>query len=152
MNLSAGILLYRTKEGRTEVFLVHPGGPFFSKKDLGWWTVPKGEVMPSETPFQTARREFEEETGHKPEGPAVELKPIKQKGGKTVRCWAIQGDLDPLRLTSNTFELEWPPKSGKRQKFPEIDKGAWFDLPAAYEKINNMQCSFLDELKEILRY
>jgi predicted NUDIX family NTP pyrophosphohydrolase len=150
MNWSAGILLYRYKNQILEVFLVHPGGPYFRKKNDGWWTVPKGEVLGEETPIETALREFEEETGHVPEGDPVELKPIKQKGGKTVACWAIPGDLDPDELRSNTFEIEWPPRSGKRQAFPEIDQGAWYNLSEASEKINVMQRAFLEELQHRL--
>jgi predicted NUDIX family NTP pyrophosphohydrolase len=150
MNWSAGILLYRFKDHIPEVFLVHPGGPYFRNKNDGWWTVPKGEISGDETAIETALREFEEETGHVPKGDPVELKPIKQKGGKTVACWAIQGDLDPDELQSNTFEIEWPPRSGKRQVFPEIDQGAWYTLAEAREKINVMQSAFLDELQDLL--
>jgi predicted NUDIX family NTP pyrophosphohydrolase len=150
MKKSAGILLYRKKAAILEVFLVHPGGPFFKNKDAGFWTIPKGEPETDEPLLQTALREFKEETGSLAEGPAIALAPIVQKGGKQVSCWAIEGDLDPADLVSNTFDLEWPPKSGKIIAFPEIDKGAWFNLTDAKKKINQMQISFLEELANVL--
>ena len=146
MKLSSGILLYRHHQSNLEVLLVHPGGPFFARKDAGSWTIPKGELNPDEDPLKAAVREFEEETGYKPSGDFTELRPVKQKGGKTVLCWAVAGDLDAGNITSNTFEIEWPPKSGKRKSFPEIDKAAWFTIADAREKINEKQAAFLDEL------
>jgi len=150
MKQSAGILLYRIRNKQLEVFLVHPGGPFFKNKDAGSWTIPKGEPEVEEPLFQTALREFREETGFLPNGQARELTPITQKAGKRVSCWAIEGNLDPEQLQSNTFEIEWPPKSGKRKAFPEIDKGEWFSLEEAGKKINQMQISFLLELRNAL--
>jgi len=145
MKQSAGILLYRESDGILEFFLVHPGGPFFRNKDAGWWTVPKGEILSGEEPLSTAIREFEEETGYKPSGDFIMLSPIVQKGGKQVFCWAVKGDLDPMLSTCNTFELEWPPKSGKMKTFAEVDKGGWFNYDDAKTLINDKQVSFLDE-------
>lgn len=150
MKHSAGILLYRKHNDQLEIFLVHPGGPFFKNKDEGWWTIPKGETCSQETLFETAVREFQEETGYLPEGDAIPLNPITQKGGKKVHCWAIAGDLDPDFLQSNTFELEWPPKSGKRVVFAEVDEGGWFNVVQAEKKINQMQFSFIEELGNVL--
>jgi predicted NUDIX family NTP pyrophosphohydrolase len=150
MKQSAGILLYRMTGSQMEVFLVHPGGPFFKNKDDGWWTIPKGEPLPDEPLLIAAKREFQEETGYLPGGDAVPLAPISQKGGKRVHCWAMMGDLDPEALRSNTFMLEWPPKSGKQIAFAEIDKGGWFDVAQAKKKINQMQFSFLEELVKVL--
>jgi predicted NUDIX family NTP pyrophosphohydrolase len=150
MKRSAGILLYRLVNNLPEVFLVHPGGPFFRNKDEGFWTVPKGEPVGEEELIETAFREFEEETGVLPKGKPTPLLPIVQKGGKEVNCWALEGDLDPSLLVSNTFELEWPPKSGNFSSFPEIDRGAWFSLTEARKKINQMQVSFLEELANML--
>ena len=145
MKQSAGILLYRLTEKGPEFFLVHPGGPFFTKKDAGWWSIPKGEMMPDEEPLDAAIREFEEETGYRPSGEFKALQPIIQKGGKKVYCWLVAGDLDPETITCNTFELEWPPRSGKKASFPEIDRAAWFSLVEARQKINEKQAAFLDE-------
>lgn len=150
MKQSAGILLYRKHNDQLEVFLVHPGGPFFRNKDEGWWTIPKGEPLGAEGLFETAIREFQEETGYLPEGDTIPLTPITQKGGKKVYCWAMPGNLHPDYLRSNTFELEWPPKSGKRVAFAEIDKGAWFTVEQAEKKINQMQYSFIEELGNVL--
>jgi len=150
MKQSAGILLYRIQDVQLEVFLVHPGGPFFKNKDFGFWTIPKGEPEAGEPLLQTALREFREETGFLPAGPVTELTPITQKGGKRVSCWAMEGELDPEHLESNTFEMEWPPKSGKMKTFAEIDKGEWFRLEEASKKINQMQISFLQELRNAL--
>jgi predicted NUDIX family NTP pyrophosphohydrolase len=146
---SAGILLYR-KSVETEVFLVHPGGPLFKKKDAGSWTVPKGEYTSEENPLEAAKREFQEETGSVIDGEFLALQPVKQKGGKVVAAWALEGDLDPDRIQSNTFEMKWPPGSEQMQTFPEIDKGAWFSLDTAREKINERQIPFLDELEALL--
>jgi predicted NUDIX family NTP pyrophosphohydrolase len=150
-NRSAGLLLYRRREGRLEVFLIHPGGPLFAKKDAGFWSIPKGEYEEDEPPLEAARREFEEETGFRPEGEFLPLAPIRQKSGKLVTAWAVEGDADPAALHSNTFLLEWPPSSGARREFPEVDRGDWFSLPAAREKINPAQIPLLDELERQLR-
>lgn len=150
MKQSAGILLYRYQDDVLEYFLVHPGGPFFSKKNEGWWTIPKGEFTSPELPLDAALREFEEETGYLPSGPATALSPIVQKGGKQVQCWAMQGDLDPEKIVSNTFELEWPPRSGKKRIYPEIDQGGWFAKAEAVQLINERQASFLEELEALL--
>ena len=149
--LSAGILLFREREGGLEVLLGHPGGPFFTKKDEGSWTVLKGEAEPGEDPQAVARREFAEETGSQPpDGTLLELGEIRQKGGKTVIAWALAGDLDPATARSNTFEMEWPPRSGRRRAFPEIDRVDWFDLEAARTKILPAQVPLLDRLEEAL--
>src|SRR5436190_3780300 len=134
---SAGILLYRISNKFPEVFLVHPGGPFWSKKDDGAWSIPKGEFETNEEPLTAAKREFEEETGVAISGKFIELVPIKQKGGKIVYAWAVEGDIDPEKIQSNSFEIEWPPKSGKMKTFPEIDKASWFTLNDAFVKINS---------------
>lgn len=131
--------------------LGHPGGPFFAGKDAGHWTVLKGEIEPGEGAFAVARREFAEETGHPaPEGPTIELGEIRQKGGKVVLAWALEGDLDPAAASSNTFELEWPPRSGQRVTFPEIDRVAWFDLTEARGRLKPAQEPFLDRLATAL--
>jgi len=146
--LSAGILLFRERGGRLEVLLGHPGGPFFAKKDDGFWTVLKGEADPNEELRAVARREFAEETEHQaPDGTMLELGEIRQKGGKTVVAWALAGDLDPATARSNTFEMEWPPRSGRRRAFPEIDRVEWFDLETARNKILPAQAPFLDRLE-----
>ena len=150
--LSAGILLFREREGRLEVLLGHPGGPFFAKKDDGSWTVLKGEADPGEELPAVARREFAEETGQQPpDGAMLELGEIRQKGGKTVVAWALAGDLDPTMARSNTFEMEWPPRSGRVRAFPEIDRVGWFDLETARTKILPAQAPFLDRLEEAAR-
>lgn len=149
--ISAGILLYRTKNGVLEVFLVHPGGPFFVKKDAGVWGVPKGEIDEGEDPLAAARREFEEETGFKAEGTVFPLTPVRQKGGKTVLAWALEGDCDPERTQSNTFRLEWPPHSGRQREFPEVDRAGWFGVSEAKQRINQAQIDFIDELERTLR-
>lgn len=142
---SAGLLVYRTTNVYPEVFLIHPGGPFFAKKDLGVWSIPKGE-FDSEEPLTAARREFEEETGFKIAGDFIELKPIKQKGGKLVYAWAVEADFDASEIVSNTFPLEWPPKSGVMKEFPEADRAEWFDIETAKQKINPAQTDLIDEL------
>jgi predicted NUDIX family NTP pyrophosphohydrolase len=147
---SAGILLYRRRGGATEVFLVHPGGPFWKKKDAGAWTVPKGEANTGEERLATALREFAEETGTSLAGNFRALPAIKQAGGKWVHAFAIAGDLDPATLVSNEFEMEWPPRSGKRARFPEVDRGAWFTLAEAHRRINKSQAALLDELSKLL--
>lgn len=143
---SAGLLLYRLRNGVPEIFLVHPGGPFWAKKDAGSWTIPKGEFSEEEDPLEAAKREFFEETGTVIDGKFLALKSIKQKSGKIVHCWAVERDIDPSKIKSNTFEIEWPPKSGKRQSFPEVDRGAWFSVAEAKEKILEAQIPFIDEL------
>ncbi|AYL95044.1 NUDIX domain-containing protein [Mucilaginibacter celer] len=146
---SAGILLYRKTTAGLQVFLVHPGGPFFKNKDEGAWSIPKGEYEPDEDPLDAAKREFEEETGKALSGNAIALNPVKQKGGKTVLAWAVAGDIDPSTIKSNTFEIEWPPRSGKKQTFAEIDRGDWFDVEIAKAKINAAQAALIDELSEL---
>lgn len=146
---SAGIILYRFKNNSLEVLLVHPGGPFFTKKDGGAWSIPKGEFLEDENPLNAAKREFKEEIGvDVPDTDFIELASIEQKNNKTVYAWAFQGDIDPSTIKSNTFELEWPPKSGKMRSFPEIDKGEWFTITNAREKINVRQVTLLDELQK----
>jgi len=148
--ISAGLLMYRIRDGVPEVLLAHPGGPFFRGKDAGVWSIPKGEPDPGEDLFATAQREFEEETGLKPAGPFHALQPIQQKGGKIVHAWAFPGDCDPAAIRSNTFRTEWPPKSGRQVEFPEIDRAEFFDLDLARKKIKLGQNGFLDELQAIL--
>ena len=147
---SAGILLYRQRGVAIEVFLVHPGGPFWKNKDEGAWTIPKGEANAGEGKLAAAIREFAEETGTVLAGDFHALPTIKQAGGKWVHAFAIAGDLDPARLVSNEFEMEWPPRSGKRVRFPEIDRGAWYSLDAARSKINKGQAALLDALAVLL--
>ena len=140
-------MLYRTGDGGLEVLLVHPGGPFWAKKDLGAWSIPKGEYEPGEDPQACALREFEEETGTRLQAPElVELGMVTQKAGKEVTAWAARGDLDPATVTSNTFTMEWPPRSGREREFPEIDKAAWFDLATARAKLVTAQAELLDRL------
>ena len=150
MKESAGVLLYRRTNGRLEVLLVHPGGPFWRNKDNGAWTIPKGEVDTGEEAVVCARRELREETGFVFDGPLVELPAIRQKAGKLVRAWAAEADFDPAALTSTTFEMEWPPRSGRRASFPEVDRAAWFDLDTARVKINAAQAALLDSLTAML--
>ena len=147
MRKSSGILLYRTKDKAIEVLLVHPGGPFWKNKDLGAWSIPKGEYTNEEDPLAAAIREFEEETGTKLTGNFIELKQIQQKGGKLVKCWAKEGDLDADAIKSNHIKLEYPPKSGKWINVPEVDKAAWFSLEEAIKKINSGQQPLLEELQ-----
>jgi len=150
--VSAGILLYRRRPAGLEVLLAHPGGPLFARKDAGHWTIPKGEVEPGEELLAVARREFEEETGHpSPDGATIELGSIIQKGGKVVHAWAIEGDLDPANAVSNTFELSWPPGTGLRQLFPEIDRVEWFDVNEARRQVKETQVPLIDRLEAALR-
>ena len=147
---SGGLLMFRRGKRATEVFLVHPGGPFWAKKDAGAWTLPKGEYEPDEEPLMAARREFEEETSFVPQGEFLELGSVRQKSGKTVVAWAFEGDCDPAELRSNTCMIQWPPRSGKQMEIPEIDRGEWFELPEAYERIREEQKAFLDRLATML--
>ena len=151
--VSAGLLLFRRPPSGLEVLLVHPGGPYFRDRDDGWWTVPKGLVGAGEEPLAAARREFEEETSFEPPTDAeyLDLGAVKQKGGKVVQAWAIEGDCDPARMRSNTFSLEWPPRSGKMREFPEIDRAAFFTMEEARRKINAVQVALLDRLEQRLR-
>lgn len=139
-------MMYRRSGSEIEVFLVHPGGPFWAKKDKGAWTVPKGEFGPDEDALQAAYREFTEETGFTPTGPFVELGTVRQKSGKVVTVWAFEGDCDPDQLVSNTCEIEWPPRSGRRMEIPEIDRGRWFTIEQAREYVREEQRSLLAAL------
>ena len=143
---SAGILLYRLLKNKPEFFLVHPGGPFWTNKDAGAWTIPKGEYDINEEPLAAAIREFSEETGHIITGNFISLTPIIQKAGKQVDAWALEGDIDTTNIRSNSFNIEWPPKSGNWKSYPEIDRAEWFDIKTAKEKINPAQVAFLEEL------
>ncbi len=147
---SAGLLLFRRERGVTEVFLAHPGGPFWMKKDDGAWSIPKGEFADDETPLDAARREFKEETGFAPAGEFQPLDPVRQPGGKLVYAWAVRGDVAPAAIRSNTFSIELPKGSGKMREFPEIDRAGWFSLEEARRKILKGQVAFLDELEEKL--
>jgi predicted NUDIX family NTP pyrophosphohydrolase len=150
---SAGILLFRRNGGETEFLLVHPGGPFWAKRDAGAWSIPKGQIETEEEPRACAIRELEEELGRAPEldpEQLVELGSIKQKAGKVVEAWAAEADFDPATLASNTFSMEWPPRSGNEQEFPEVDRADWFDLETAREKILPAQAELLDRLLEHL--
>jgi len=147
---SAGILLHRLRGSGIEVFLVHPGGPFWATKDAGAWSIPKGEFEAGEDPLEAAKREFKEETGFAVEGNFIELTPVKQPGGKVVYAWAVMGDCEADSIKSNTFSLEWPPRSGKRKEFPEVDRAGWFTPEVAREKILKGQLNFLEELKRMI--
>ncbi|TME84646.1 MAG: NUDIX domain-containing protein [Chloroflexi bacterium] len=144
---SAGLLLYRKRGEGIEVLLVHPGGPFWADRDAGSWSVPKGEVEIGEEALAVARREFEEETGHSPPaGEPIDLGEIRQASGKVVHAWAVEGDLDPARVTSNTFMMEWPPRSGRQQEFPEVDRAQWFEPDDARRRMNSAQAELVDRL------
>jgi predicted NUDIX family NTP pyrophosphohydrolase len=147
--ISAGLLVYRDR-GTLEVLLAHPGGPYWARKDAGAWTIPKGLVEQSDDLLATAQREFTEETGFMATGPFVPLAPVKQKSGKTVHAFACVGDFDPAKLVSNTFEIEWPPKSGRHRSYPEVDRLAWFGLAEAHERILPYQRPLLSELTVLL--
>lgn len=152
MKKSAGILLYRLQNGTLQVLLVHPGGPFWKNKDAGAWSIPKGEPDEDEDPLDTALRELQEETGIPvKKSTCTPLTPVKQKAGKLILAWAMKGNLDPDQINSNTFDIEWPPKSGKTQSFPEIDRAGWFTVEEAREKINPAQAALLDELVNIIK-
>lgn len=145
---SAGLLVYRRRDGTLEVLLVHPGGPFWQKRDDGAWSIPKGEVGENEAGMDVARREFEEELGvAAPERPLVPLGRVRQAGGKVVDAWAAQADVDVSAMRSNTFEIEWPPRSGKMREFPEVDRAGWFDTETARRKLLPAQREFLDRLE-----
>ena len=148
---SAGILLYRLLKNKPEFFLVHPGGPFWTNKDAGAWTIPKGEYDINEEPLAAAIREFSEETGHIISGNFISLTPIIQKAGKQVDAWALEGDIDTTNIRSNSFNIEWPPKSGKRISVPEVDKAEWFTVAKALEKINAGQANLILQLVEKMR-
>ncbi|HKF00251.1 MAG TPA: NUDIX domain-containing protein [Actinomycetes bacterium] len=149
--LSAGILLYRTGEEGIQVLLVHPGGPFWARRDLGAWSIPKGEHEPGDDPLACALREFEEETGSPaPRAGLLPLGQVRQRGGKLLTAWAVPGDLDAAAITSNVFTLEWPPRSGRRREFPEVDRAGWFDLDTARAKLLASQAALLDRLLEAL--
>ena len=144
---SAGILLYRDRDGALEVLLVHPGGPAWARRDAGAWSIPKGEYDDGEDPLVAARREFAEELGAAPpQSQPRDLGEVRQKSGKRVRAWALRGDLDPSQIRSNTCEIEWPPRSGRRIEIPEVDRAAWFELEQARQKINPAQAELLDRL------
>ncbi len=147
---SAGLLVYRQGAGHLEVLLVHPGGPFWTKKDEGAWSIPKGEFSEGENPLEAARREFEEETGVAMTGDYEPLDPVKQPSGKTIYVWLVRGDLDPASIKSNLFSMEWPPRSGITQQFPEVDRAAWFATDAARRKILKGQVPFIDQLERRL--
>lgn len=147
---SAGLIMYRIRAGKAELLLVHPGGPFWAKKDAGAWCIPKGEYPEGEDPLDAARREFLEETGLEATGPFLELAEIKQAGGKLVKAWAFAGDCDPALICSNTFTMEWPPRSGQQAVFPEVDRAAWFDVPAAREKILPSQLPLIDQFATLV--
>jgi predicted NUDIX family NTP pyrophosphohydrolase len=148
--ISAGILLYRVRDHVVEVFLVHPGGPYWARKDDGAWSIPKGEADEGADLLTTAYTEFHEETGSHLEGQPVPLAPLKQPGGKLVHAWAVQGDIDAASIRSNTFAIEWPPRSGMTREFPEVDRADWFDVPTARQKLLPGQRGFLDQLPDHL--
>lgn len=148
---SAGLLMYRRQENRLEVLLAHPGGPLWARKDAGVWTIPKGEYNDGEDPLEAARREFSEETGFLAEGKFLSLGESRQRSGKIVRAWAFEGECDPAEARSNLFEMEWPPRSGRRRKFPEVDRVEWFTVEYARIKLLKGQRVFLDRMIEALR-
>jgi predicted NUDIX family NTP pyrophosphohydrolase len=149
--LSAGLLMYRFRNGRMQVFLAHPGGPFFARKDDGFWTIPRGEPDADEDLLEAAIREFREETGLNPTGPYIPLKPVKQKGGKLVHAWAFEGDYEEGKpIFSNTFTIEWPPRSGRQVEFPEMDRAEFFDVPTAKRKVKAAQAGFIVELEGLV--
>jgi predicted NUDIX family NTP pyrophosphohydrolase len=147
---SAGLLMYRRHNGQVEVFLVHPGAPFWAKKDMGAWSICKGEYAESELPLEAAKREFQEETGFTAQGSFLELGVVQQASGKIVSAWAFEGDCDPGKLVSNHCQVEWPPRSGRRIEIPEVDRGGWFSIAAARERILKSQEPFLDRLSQML--
>jgi predicted NUDIX family NTP pyrophosphohydrolase len=146
---SAGLLMFRRRGASLEFLLVHPGGPFFQRKDLGAWSIPKGEYQDGEEPLEAAKREFAEETGIVPLGEFLPLGEVEQSGGKIVTAWAFEGNCEADKIRSNTFSIEWPPKSGKMREFPEVDRAEWFPLELARTKILNAQAAFLDRVRKI---
>ncbi|MGZ5286276.1 MAG: NUDIX domain-containing protein [Flavisolibacter sp.] len=150
MRKSAGILLFRIHPEPLEVFLVHPGGPFWKNKEKGAWSIPKGEFTENELPLEAAKREFHEETGQLVYGPFIELEPVRQKSGKMVFAWAVKGDIDAATIVSNSYKMQWPPGSGTWQSYPEVDKAGWFDISKARILINPAQENFIDDLLEKL--
>jgi predicted NUDIX family NTP pyrophosphohydrolase len=151
VRVSAGLLVYRRRGPAVEVLLVHPGGPFWRTRDAAAWSVPKGEVGEGEDLLAAARRETREETGFAPDGPFVPLAPVRQPGGKAVHAWAVEADWDPSCLASGTFSIEWPPRSGQVQRFPEVDRAGWFEIAEARRRILRGQVALLDELERMLR-
>jgi len=149
---SAGILMYRLRNEVLEVLLVHLGGPFWTKKDIGSWSIPKGEYTDTEDPFTVAKREFEEETSFQVDGDFASLTPLEQPSGKIVSAWTVEGDCDASKIKSNTFLMEWPPRSGKKQEFPEVDRGEWFTIDMAKKKLLKGQAGFIEELCKLLKY
>jgi predicted NUDIX family NTP pyrophosphohydrolase len=147
---SAGLVLYKLTDGLLHIFLVHPGGPFFRNKDDGAWSIPKGDFFDGEDPLDAAQREFEEEVGKPMNGNFIKLQPIKQKSGKVVHAWAVEGDIDHEQITSNLFEIEWPPKSGRMASFPEVDRAGWFVADIARQKIIPGQAAFITELEKFV--
>lgn len=150
--ISAGLLMFRRSDSRVDVFLVHPGGPFWQNKDMGAWSIPKGEYTEGEDALDAAKREFEEETSIKPEGEFVSLDEIKQPSGKIISAWAFEGNCSPEKIRSNVFSMEWPPKSGQMKEFPEVDRGAWFSLDVARDQIQKGQIGFLERLGSRINY
>jgi predicted NUDIX family NTP pyrophosphohydrolase len=150
MKHSAGLLLYRRINKKIEFFLVHPGGPLWAKKDAGAWSIPKGEYEVEEDPLKAACREFEEETGQPVSGKFIPLTPFKLKSGKTIHAWLVEGDVDEKNISSNTFEMEWPPLSGRRKAFPEVDRAGWFEAGAAKEKLNEQYGGMVEEAQRLL--
>lgn len=148
---SAGLLVYRLRNVQPEVFLVHPGGPFWAKKDLGAWSIGKGEYAAGESALDAAKREFQEETGFAVQGEFLNLGQVQQAGGKIVSAWAIEGDCDPAKLISNRCEIEWPPRSGRKMEIAEVDRGDWFSIAEAGERILKSQLPFLDRLLKLLQ-
>ena len=147
---SAGILLYRFRQHQLEVLLIHPGGPYWAKKDAGAWSIPKGEIEAGHTAFDTAKREFHEETGFAVDGEFVALTPLKQPSGKIIHAWCVEGDIDADAIVSNRFSMEWPPGSGIQREFPEADRGGWFSVPRALDKMLHGQHAFVHELQHKL--
>src|SRR5580698_9851164 len=149
--ISAGILLFRRRQGNLEVLLAHPGGPFWAKKDAGAWSIPKGLIDSTEDYLSAALREFEEEIGFRPDGPFLSLDTIRQKAGKVIHAWACEGDVDPAQTTSNKISIEWPPRSGKQVEIPEVDRCQWFRPAEARGKLNPAQVAFMERLKDALK-
>ena len=147
MKRSAALLVYKRSKIGIEVFLVHPGGPFWAKKDLGAWSIPKGEFDDTEDGLAAAKREFLEEVGQQIDGTFIALTPVKQRGGKMVHAWAVEGEVDPAAVKSNVFEMEWPPRSGRTARFPEVDRGQWFPMAEAFQRILTAQAPILEELQ-----